>query len=106
MQVQNEFTGWNDETVLYNQQELANAGNSVQRAKNCFAVIVTNTGDTPLRFNNRILYPGVPGTSNGDSVSMGDATGKLFKGQIRIVFQAPIGAAPQVEVCQLYYLTN
>lgn len=106
MEVQNNFTGWTDQTELYNLQQLAQVNGSIQRAKNCFSIIVTNIGDTPVLFNNRILYPGIPGTINGDSVAMGDATGKIFRGQIKIKFTGTIGTDPHVEVCQLYYLTN
>lgn len=98
------FNSWNESTVIYSATELAQSGGSVQREKNMFAMEITNTGDTIVFINNKILYPGVPGTSLGDAVSIGDPNGKIYKGLIKIVFQAPLGVLPRVEVSQLFYV--
>ncbi len=68
----------------------------------CFAVMATNIGDTIVHVNDKILYPGVPGTSVGDSVVIGGHFGYEYKGFIRILFNQPVGALPQVEVTQLF----
>jgi len=68
----------------------------------CFAIMATNVGDTIVHVNDKILYPGIPGTNVGDSVVIGGLFGYEYKGFIRIVFTAPVGAAPQVEITQLF----
>jgi len=98
------FEFWNDSTELYGPEELAQNSGSIKREKNMFALEITNTGDTICFFNGRILYPGVPGTSIGGSISMGHPIGKIFKGKISLAFDFPLGAKPEIEVSQLYYI--
>lgn len=64
----------------------------------------TNTGDTIVQVNNKILYPGVPGTRLGDAFSVAAHKNDAYKGIIKIAFQAPLGAAPAIEVVQVYYM--
>lgn len=80
-------------------------GGFVTRQENCNGFIAINTGDAIVFVNDRILYPGVPGTSNGDSVTVGGNFGEIYTGNIKISFGA--GANPQVTVEQkFYYLTD
>lgn len=47
---------------------------------------VINTGTTQVNVNGRPLYPGTPGTINGDSVSYGGNRGEIYIGRIDITF--------------------
>jgi hypothetical protein len=99
-----QFAIYNISTVVYGAAELAEVGGSIVREKNLNSFEVTNIGDTIAFVNDKILYPGIPGTFVGDSISFGEASGKVYKGVIKIKFAAPAGVLPQVEVSQLYYL--
>ncbi len=79
------------------------AGGFITKVDNLNGFIVTNTGDDVAYINDRILYPGTPGTSNGDSVSIGGNFGELYFGTIKLSF-AGIGANPQVTIEQKFYL--
>lgn len=68
----------------------------------CIGYMATNTGDTIVTVNDKVLYPGVPGTNVGDSVVIGGHFGYEYKGYIRIVFAAPVGTLPQLELTQLF----
>ena len=52
----------------------------VQRPCNGFTA--TNTGDNIVTVNGAILYPGVPGTSLGDSRSFGGNENEEYAGYI------------------------
>lgn len=77
-------------------------GQTISRVQNCNGFTVTNTGDSIVRVNGRTLYPGVPGTSLGDSISIGGNHGEVYTGNINISFGA--GAAPACEVEQKFYI--
>ncbi len=79
-------------------------GKAIARVQNCNGFTVTNVGDTTVTVNGRILYPGVPGTSIGDSVSIGGNRGEIYTGNINIKFGA--GATPLVLVEQKFYLLS
>jgi len=68
----------------------------------CYAFMATNIGDTIVTVNDEILYPGVPGTSVGDSITIGGHYGYEYKGFIRIQFATPAGTLPQVSIKQLF----
>lgn len=80
-------------------------GGFITRIENCNGFIATNTGDDPVMVNDRILYPGVPGTSNGDSVSIGGNFGELYFGNIKVSFSG-IGVTPQVTIEQKFYIVS
>lgn len=82
-----------------------NESGFVKRVQNCNGFIAVNTGDEIVTVNDRILYPGVPGTNNGDSVTIGGNVGEIFLGNIKITF-AGGGAAPEVTVDQKYYILD
>jgi len=93
--------------VYYKYNFSVAAYNSTQRVNvdpNCNGFTVTNTGDTIVRINDLILYPGVPGTSLGDSRTFGGNFGERYVGDIRIQFDQPLGANPLVEVIQKFYV--
>lgn len=78
---------------------------SVPVQRKCFAFSATNVGDTVVEINGRRLFPSpTPATDLGDSRSWGEPTGKIYKGNIEVIFIAPIGAAPLVEIEQSYYV--
>lgn len=64
--------------------------------------LFTNTGLTIVRVNNKILYPGVPGTRVGDSVAIAAHKNDVFKGIIKVVFDT--GAGSELELVQVYYM--
>ena len=74
----------------------------ISRVQNCNGFTVTNIGTTIIRVNGRILYPGVPGTSIGDSVSIGGNRGEIYTGNINIQFEA--GVTPLALVEQKFYI--
>lgn len=71
----------------------------------CFAYSATNIGDTIVVVNGHKLFPSsAPATIVGDTVSIGSPMGEVFKGNLKIVFDAlTMGADPNVEITQLYY---
>jgi hypothetical protein len=64
----------------------------------------TNLGDTIAEINGIQLLPGVPGTSRGDSVTIGGNYGEKYIGPIRLAFASPGGAVPLVEIIQKFYV--
>lgn len=85
--------------------ELYTASTVVKRVQNCNGYIAVNTGDTIVRINGMVLYPGVPGTSVGDSMTEGGNAGEIFLGNIKIVFDGG-GAAPEVSIKQKFYILD
>lgn len=80
-------------------------GQGVTLEKKCFAYAATCLGDTIVEVNGHRLFPSAaPATIVGDSISIAAPDGELFKGVLTIKFVAPIGAAPNVEITQLYYI--
>lgn len=77
----------------------------VKRVENCNGFIAVNTGDSIVTVNDRVLYPGVPGTSLGDSVTIGGNLGEIYLGQIKIVFAAG-GLQPEITIEQKFYIVN
>lgn len=80
-------------------------GGSVVRVNNCCGFIAINTGDDAVTVNDQVLYPGVPGTSIGDSMTVGGNLGEIFLGQINVKF-AGVGVAPQVTINQKFYILD
>jgi len=80
------------------------AGGFVKKVNNCNGFIATNTGLVAVTVNDRVLYPGTPGTVNGDSITIGGNFGEIYLGNIRIVFAA--GAGPEVTIEQKYYILD
>lgn len=79
----------------------------VEIVDRCFSIIATNLGDTIVRVNEMILFPSAtPATDAGDAIELsGLSEGDTFASKkIRIKFQQPLGAAPLIEINQLYYL--
>lgn len=73
--------------------------------ENCFAYTATNVGDTIVDINGMVLFPSLtPATVLGDSISVSAPKGQLFKGQLKVSFRVALGAIPNVEISQLFYL--
>lgn len=79
---------------------------SVPIAKDCTKYFVTNVGDTNATINQIPLYPGVPGTSLGDSVAIGANELDIYSGNLDISFTTPVGAAPRIMIVQIVYLKD
>lgn len=71
----------------------------VDRRCNGFTAI--NTGTTLAILNGIPLNAGVPGTSNGDSITIGGNKGELFRGRIDVAFTGGVGS---VLIIQKFYL--
>lgn len=74
----------------------------IKPVANCNGFDVVNTGTTIVNINGRILYPGVPGTNNGDAVTIGGNAGEIYVGNINIVIAAGVGG--QCTVDQKFYI--
>lgn len=59
---------------------------------------VTNTGDTIVRVNDLILYPGTIGTNLGDSISFGGNENERYVGKLKVAFNLLPGVQPELEV--------
>lgn len=70
--------------------------------ENCNAINIVNIGDEIVTVNGRPLYPGTPGTINGDSYSVGGNANEIYVGSINISF-AGGGANPNLLVEQKFY---
>lgn len=73
--------------------------------KDCSAWTATNIGDTTVQVNGIILFPSVtPLTVLGDGVSIGGNKDEIYFGRLNVSFIQPIGAAPQVQIIQKFYI--
>lgn len=73
-------------------------------AKGCFAYMFTNVGDTAATVNGMVIFPSAtPLTALGDSRTIAAHRNEIYTGNITLSFRAPVGAAPAVEIVQLYY---
>jgi len=70
---------------------------------NCNGFTAVNTGDTIAFINDHVLYPGVPGTNVGDSITFGGNHKEIYKGTIRIRFTGA-GVLPEVTIDQKQYI--
>jgi hypothetical protein len=71
----------------------------------CNAVIVTNLGDTIATINGAILFPSAtPATDAGDSLAFGGNEGDVYSGNLKLAFAFPVGANPQVQIIQQFYI--
>lgn len=91
--------GWNMTVNTYNKS------GTIIVQDGCFAFMVTNIGDTIARLNGMVIFPSTaPASVLGDSRSIGGHLLDLYKGNILLQFNNPAGAAPLVEIVQLFYL--
>lgn len=89
--------GWNMEVQTY-----VKAGN-IPVARNCFAFMFTNIGDSIAFVNQMVIFPSAtPATSLGDSRTISGHWMDVFKGKLSLKFD-PIVATPRVEIVQLFY---
>lgn len=71
------------------------------------SVQIINYGLSTIRVNNVItLYPGVPGTRPGDSITFGGNKGELYKGSIDIAFDSAVPANNNCLILQKIYLPD
>lgn len=91
---------WNESTSIYTTSQQVN----VQRG--CNSITYTNLGDTIVKINGKTLFPSLtPLVSAGDSISLGGNLGEIYKGDINISFQAPVGVLPRLEIIQKFYIS-
>jgi hypothetical protein len=77
----------------------------VPLVENCFAFMFTNIGDTIARVNGMVVFPSAtPATALGDSRSLSGHLMDLYKGNLNVSFLVPLGAAPALEIVQLFYV--
>lgn len=79
-----------------------NSSPEIKPMPGCMGYMATNIGNSIAHVNDKILHPGVPGTSVGESVVIGGYFGYEYKGIIRIKFDQPVGTLPQIELTQLF----
>jgi hypothetical protein len=63
----------------------------------CNSLIFINTGTTIATVNGITLYPGVPGTSNGESLSIPGNKGEKFFGRIDVNFPSGPGSVTIIQ---------
>lgn len=69
----------------------------------CFAFMFTNRGDAIANVNGIVINPSpTPATALGESRSISGHDGDIYRGPITLTI-APGGAAPLVEIIQLFY---
>lgn len=96
---QNSTRDYNMTVQVYTQNEY------IPVANGCFAFMFTNVGDTKADINGMVVNPSTtPATALGDSRSISGHLMDLYKGNMTLRFSAPVGAAPAVEVVQLFYI--
>lgn len=82
---------------IYNMMVITeNESGFVDVPKGCNGFTFTNTGDVIAEVNGMIAYPGVIGTSLGDSRSIGGNQDEIYLGNIKLSFTGA-GANPAVE---------
>lgn len=73
--------------------------------RGCFAFMFTNVGDTTATVKGMVIFPSAtPATALGDSRTIAGHKADIYKGTMDLSFRGVIGAAPAVEVVQLYYV--
>lgn len=72
--------------------------------RGCKGFMFTNIGDTIARVNGMVIFPSAaPATILGDSRSIGGDQDEIYSGNIRVIFDAPAGANPLLEIVQIFY---
>ena len=67
-------------------------------------ITITNTGDNIVTVENIVLYPGTPGSIQGDSISIGGNEGEILdKKQLTVSFASPATAGQKVQIIQKFY---
>jgi len=91
---------------IYNMDvQVYSANMYVPPAQNLFAFMFTNVGDTTATVNGMRVFPSAtPLTALGDSRTIAGHEGDIYKGNITLSFAAPVGALPQIEIVQLFYI--
>ena len=94
------------QTIPYNKTvQVYSANTYIPVAKNCFAFMFTNVGDTIAAVEGMVIFPSAtPATALGDSRTIAAHELEVYTGSMNLSFRAPVGAAPAVEVVQLYYV--
>lgn len=87
--------------------QVYNAPQQITVQPKCKAIMLTNVGDTIARVNGMVLFPSAtPATDAGDSRTIGGDENEIFMGLVlRLAFDIPGGAAPALEVVQLFYVS-
>ena len=71
--------------------------------KNCIAIIATQLGDTIAQINGITLFPSLtPNLTAGDSITIADPQGRIYKGKCQIQFASPAGVNPLIELVQVF----
>lgn len=70
----------------------------------CNGITITNTGDNTVTVENITLYPGTPGSIQGDSFTIGGNEEEILqKKQLTIAFNAPATPGQKISITQKYY---
>lgn len=94
----------NNYNIAVNFYNQANQG-FINIMPNCNSITITNLGDTIATINGIILFPSpTPATDAGDSVEISGNELDVYKGNIKLAFNFPVGANPQVQIVQQFYV--
>lgn len=98
-----QFIGFNT-----TEAQVYTATQRVARVDNCNGWVARCLGDTPVRVNGHILFPGPAGPPQraGDSYTEGGNLGEIYLGYIDIEFVPPLGADLRVEITQKFYILD
>lgn len=92
-------TPWNKTVQIYSENAY------ITVAKNCFAFMFTNVGDTIATVEGMVIFPSAtPATALGDSRTIAAHELEIYTGSMNLSFRAPVGVIPAVEIVQLYYV--
>jgi len=81
-----------------------NTSRQVIRVPNCCGFMFTNVGDTIATVNGMVIFPSAtPATALGDSRTISMQEGEEYVGNIDLSIRVPLGAAPAVELVQMFY---
>jgi hypothetical protein len=84
--------------------QVYNANAYIPVAKNCFAFMFTNIGDTLATVKGMVVFPSAtPLTALGDSRSISGHKLDVYTGTMDLSFRLPILVTPAVEIVQLFY---
>jgi hypothetical protein len=87
--------------------ETYSAATQIQVPIGCNGWLAVNTGDTPLRINNRTILPRPGAGLSGESVGTAGNAGEIFVGNngvIALQILPPVGINPQVQVTFKFYI--
>jgi hypothetical protein len=98
-----------EDCLQYNEiTETYYAATQISVPQGCNGWLAVNTGDTPMRINQRTILPRLVPGGSGESCGTQGNRGEIFKGNngvITLQVLPPVGTNPQVQVTFKFYLS-